>query len=260
MYEIKIEETIKASWANFKIYGGTLFGALFINSLIIIPIYLISYFYFSGFTAFFYNNAINIFVITPLTAGGYFIVLKMFRGQKPEIIDMFEGFKRYGAFVVLGLIYVIAAKIIFLPNTIFLYLVSDKLEYMIPGAFNMNIFMMSLLNTFIYFLIFLRFMFVYLILFDDRSVSPADALIKSSDMVKGNYVNLVLYFIVATLLTIVGFFFLVIPGVIIFLVVYISYGYIYVRLLENYNATGDQVTDQLPTDNPPAPPEYPYGQ
>lgn len=86
-----------------------------------------------GFFVFLYN----VFVMGPVGFGVAYVSLKAARGEKPEVADMFEGFKVYlnavaasllvGIIVVVGLVLLIVPGIIFACKLVFVpYLVVDK--------------------------------------------------------------------------------------------------------------------------------------
>jgi uncharacterized membrane protein len=85
----------------------------------------------------FFTTVYSIFVVNPVGYGVAYASLKASRGDKPEVADMFEGFKIYlnvvlasllvSVIVVLGLILLIVPGIIFACKLAFVpYLVMDK--------------------------------------------------------------------------------------------------------------------------------------
>lgn len=226
MYRIAIEESLRVGWEKLKIYGGIFVGAglvYVIVSAIIGLIPIINFIY-------------NIFVGPIWAIGFIFMILKMMRNEQPEFSDSFRGFDRFGALLGFNILTMIIGMIILLPSIGYIIAIAFKYGNYAPTELGFSAVLMMLLNGLILLLIYARFMFVNYILMDDYRVSLVDAIKLSSNIVKGNYDSLILYMIVSTILTLIGYILLIIPGIILSLVVYISYGYIYLRLMDNYRS------------------------
>lgn len=262
MYEIKTAETIKIGWAHTKSYGGIILGAGAIYLLIAVVSLFIPFFYFSKTVFYFYSKIVGILFLSPLSAGACFMILKAFRGIRPGMADLFQGFKLYSTIIVIGFLLTVANDLIQIPAYLYEFLSNQTFGYLNYEGMTFEQSLVHEANNLISFLLLIRFQFVYFVVFDDPSIGAIKALKKSSDIVKGNYTNLVVFYVACFFLLLVGFLLLIIPGIILSLVMYISLGYIYVRLLDNYNYINNIASpyNQSPPPNDQQSPDHPYGQ
>ena len=179
-------EALGASWNVFKDTMGLSIGVYFVASLLI----AISGCLIIG----------PLFLAGPIWGGVCIYSLKVIRGEPGEFGDLFSGFSNFGGYLAAFFLILIMVAISTLPGL--LVMIAPSLILGPDGAIVaisalLGIFLMVLLPVYYS----LRYMFTFLLLADGRADSAGEALKMSAAGVRQNIGGILLFFLLAALIS-----------------------------------------------------------
>ncbi len=169
----------------------------------------------------------SIFISPALMAGFILLYLNAGRDTNPSITDLYKGFNRYGTVMGTYWLSVIVLMFAMIPSFIYIVMLFPEMGIIDPTNFIefytsslfFKLFAFMMINMFMIYIVFVRFLFYYFVLVDDPQRPVMETFKESARLLKGNSLNFIYYIMISALLMLVGLVLFIIPGLIMSFVV-----------------------------------------